>query len=344
MNVLVVSREFPPYTLGGISYHLSHLYSEISDDGHNVTVLAGAASETYDSNDVLPESEIDIHPISYGAVEGGFVKFPIALYRKLRQFDYSKYDIAFIHTQIPFSLNIPTVSKFHGVPRIERKYNSPESIFGSYLYRTAGRISEEINRIHMRHSDFIIFNSELTANMWMSQYSPPERSQVIYNGVDHELFFPRDVPQSDYLIHVGDQKRKGTDRVIEYARNVDDNIKIIGDLSDRDLPPNVSLLGRVSQDRLAELYSGARATIHPARFEAFGNVILESLSCGTPVVVSPNCGAAEIINTGGVVTCDLADGLNQIESITKRDCVNDALEYSWASVADKTLAFARSMI
>ena len=43
---------------------------------------------------------------------------------------------------------------------------------------------------------------------------------------------------------------------------------------------------------LAAAYSGADALAMPSRHENFGNVLLESLLCGTPVVASTNVGAA----------------------------------------------------
>ena len=50
--------------------------------------------------------------------------------------------------------------------------------------------------------------------------------------------------------------------------------------------PGVVLCGRVSDDELAALYAGARATVLPSRLEGFGFTPLESLAAGTPVVVS----------------------------------------------------------
>jgi glycosyltransferase involved in cell wall biosynthesis len=48
--------------------------------------------------------------------------------------------------------------------------------------------------------------------------------------------------------------------------------------------PNVTLTGRVSDEHLAAIYSGARALVLPSEGEGFGLPAIEALACGTPVV------------------------------------------------------------
>jgi glycosyltransferase involved in cell wall biosynthesis len=50
--------------------------------------------------------------------------------------------------------------------------------------------------------------------------------------------------------------------------------------------PDVTLTGRVSDDDLAAIYSGARALVFPSDDEGFGLPTVEALACGTPVVAS----------------------------------------------------------
>jgi len=50
--------------------------------------------------------------------------------------------------------------------------------------------------------------------------------------------------------------------------------------------PGVTLTGRVSDDDLAAIYSGARALVFPSDEEGFGLPTVEALACGTPVVVT----------------------------------------------------------
>lgn len=56
----------------------------------------------------------------------------------------------------------------------------------------------------------------------------------------------------------------------------------------------------VDDERLAELYRGAAATVMPSTIEGFGLPALESIACGTPVVFWRGCAAvAEIVGNRG---------------------------------------------
>src|SRR5205807_5699025 len=59
---------------------------------------------------------------------------------------------------------------------------------------------------------------------------------------------------------------------------------------------SVRFLGRLSDDDLVALYSAADVTVVPSlALEGFGLVVLESLACGTPVVVSDAGGLPEAV-------------------------------------------------
>ena len=57
----------------------------------------------------------------------------------------------------------------------------------------------------------------------------------------------------------------------------------------------VRLLGDIPQGRLPEIYSAADLLLLPSMREGWPNVLLESMSCGTPVVVSDFPGVDDIV-------------------------------------------------
>jgi len=65
-------------------------------------------------------------------------------------------------------------------------------------------------------------------------------------------------------------------------------------------------LGRVSDERLAELYRGARCLVYPSLYEGFGLPVAEAMACGTPVVTGAG-GATEETAGGAAVLVNPLD-------------------------------------
>ena len=74
---------------------------------------------------------------------------------------------------------------------------------------------------------------------------------------------------------------------------------------------NVKFLGRVDDDTLRQLYRSSISTILPSYVchEAFGAVLAESMSCGTPVIACDIPGVGEVASIGGrlVKPCSVDD-------------------------------------
>ncbi len=62
--------------------------------------------------------------------------------------------------------------------------------------------------------------------------------------------------------------------------------------------PDAVFLGWVDHERLPEIYSAADMLILPSRFDTFGCVVLEALSCGLPVIAYNTKGPKDIIVSG----------------------------------------------
>lgn len=74
--------------------------------------------------------------------------------------------------------------------------------------------------------------------------------------------------------------------------------EIRAEISKRDLKQAVRLLGYVSQENLATYYNDADVMILPSLAESFGQVLLEAMSCGLPVIATRVGGIPETIVDG----------------------------------------------
>lgn len=119
---------------------------------------------------------------------------------------------------------------------------------------------------------------------------------------------------------------KGIDILLESSKNWDRNINLAfagtgpleNKIKDYSLKfPRIKFLGKISQNDLPNLYSGADCVIVPSTSEeGFGRVIIESLSCATPVIASNR----------GAITEAIDDSVGLIIDINK-DSIKQAVEY-----------------
>ncbi len=110
----------------------------------------------------------------------------------------------------------------------------------------------------------------------------------------------------------------------------------------------VRLLGRVADDDLAALYSGAVAVVMPSFYEGFGLPLVEAFACGTPAIASrtaslPEVGgeAAAYVDPGDPDTIASAMERYAMSSGYRAEMAARATEraqlFSWRSTAERTL-------
>ena len=78
-----------------------------------------------------------------------------------------------------------------------------------------------------------------------------------------------------------------------------------------------NVLGEKEDEELAALYSGAIVYIQPSWYEGFGLPILEAMTCGAPVVCTPNSslleiGGGEVVFSTGTEAEELAEAITEV--------------------------------
>lgn len=130
-------------------------------------------------------------------------------------------------------------------------------------------------------------------------------SVVIHPPVDTERYTPDpSVPVGDYYLIVSRLiPYKRIDLAVDAFRHLPaEKLVIVGDGRDRatlqaGASPNVTFLGRQSQERLLELMRGCQAFLFPG-LEDFGIAPVEALAAGRPVVAYAGGGALDTIVPG----------------------------------------------
>jgi glycosyltransferase involved in cell wall biosynthesis len=126
------------------------------------------------------------------------------------------------------------------------------------------------------------------------------------------------------------------------------NATIFAGQSLDDLPPRVHFTGHVPDEMLPGLYAGAMASAYISLYEGFGLPPLESMACGTPVLVSNVASLPEVVGEAALLVDPLdVDGIGRrivelvmepdLRAALKAQGLARAKQFSWDRTATETL-------
>jgi len=165
----------------------------------------------------------------------------------------------------------------------------------------------------------IIAISEMVKQNILDNYPvSSENITVIYNPVDLEKFHPanrarfRQQIRGEYglsekdlvALFVGSGfERKGVRYLIEAAERLDTDVRVmvVGKGSNKEFRSSIRRQKAIfcgPQKEIEKYYAAADFFVFPTVYEPFGNVHLEALASGLPVITTKYSGAAEIIENG----------------------------------------------
>ncbi|OLE92121.1 MAG: hypothetical protein AUF79_00275 [Crenarchaeota archaeon 13_1_20CM_2_51_8] len=321
----MLTWEFPPRIIGGISTHVYHLSRALVEKGTSVRVI------TCDFPNAPAEEIIDGVPVS--RVDSGRVpesNFLLWIYHLNSQmiskttelFETERFDLIHAHdwvvgraaVELKNRLGLPLISTIHAT-----EIGRGGSLDGEYRRKV-----RDIERLLVEQSDGIICCSNYMLDH--IQYvlgAVKTKIRVIPNGVEASRFNNGRQPQliptgvsedRKTILYVGRIVReKGIFTLLdafEKLREQGKDVSLIlvgeGPLKEdlakevlrRKLNDRVKLAGFVDEKKLVSLYNSSDAFVLPSHYEPFGMVALEAMASRVPVVVSDVGGLSEIVEDG----------------------------------------------
>jgi glycosyltransferase involved in cell wall biosynthesis len=333
MHVLMVGGLPPSDPLAGGGQLVAYKLSEaLASAGHAVHYLQ-MSSDTRQEGKSTP----GFTHIAQRAGES----WPSVLMQSLTGDHLAGYDVIHVHTgsgTLAFYLGCAVRRRIRGDVRLALTIHSPK------VHAFPRSLDEAFWMLTCRAADMILAVSEFSRRDISRCYKiRPDKIQVVYNGVDTELFVPlrtgdrssRDVSTLLFCGRLNGTKQKGLEVLLDamplILQRHDVVLNVIGvgprleeyknQAKRLNLNCRVSFLGFVEHNLLPKHYANADLLVLPSRRESFGLVLAEAMACGLPVVSTKVGAIPEVVEdgvTGLLVTPDdpeaLASAINSLLS------------------------------
>ncbi len=213
----------------------------------------------------------------------------------------------------------------------------------------------------------VICVSDALRNALIDYGANEDKLIVIINGIDPEIFntsVDTNPLREKYYLSVGNLVTlKGHHLILDaFAEIPGKRLIIVGDGEERSalkkqaddlgIQGRVQFIKHLNQEKLAEFYAGATATILMSEMEGMPNVVLESLATGTPVIAPAVGGIAEVVNDqNGIVLSqrdefDLMDALENMDELEfdRNEIASTVSQYRWSDVAERQYQLYQSIL
>jgi glycosyltransferase involved in cell wall biosynthesis len=229
-------------------------------------------------------------------------------------------------------------------------------------------------KVAFKAAKHVIAVSEVVARDVQSLGVPPERIEVIYNGVNTHEFYPGASERVSFglpelvpmALFVGDIRspRKNIQTLLQALRRIPHlHLAVAGDTRRSPAPglaktlniaDRVHFLGKTP--RIAALMRSVDLFVFPSLYEAHPLVVLEAMASGLPVVLSKNIGSVKSYGALFEVVVDPEDAAVLAASISKvldsmerregmaRMARQRALSLNWSKTAEAYLQTYEAMV
>jgi len=315
LRIAVVTETWPP-EVNGVALTLSRLVQQLSQRNHTIQLIRPRQDKNDQQANGAGWSEILLRglPIPrYPQLKLGLPSKKVLI----KAWSHQRPDLIHIATEGPLgwsavqaahTLRIPVTSDFR------TNFHSYSKHYGM------GWLSQPIvaylRKFHNRTACTMVPTRALQAQLGASGF---QNLRVVGRGVDTLIFHPalrcqafRGTWQADdstiVLLSVGRlAAEKNLDLIVSTYKAMQEagrKVKLVfaGDGPYRAVLqsqcPDAIFMGMCSHAQLALLYANADLFMFPSLTETFGNVTLEALACGTPVLAFDCAAASELVEDG----------------------------------------------
>lgn len=289
LRIAMVSYYLPSGSKIGVGYQVHALANALVERGHSVTVFSscGPSADARYRTETVP-------------LDGSNRTFKFAL--RLRRVDWTPFDV--LHAAGDdywlWRRRVPVhVRTFYG------------SCLSEARWIRGGR--ERLRMLLLGLSEILaslVADKAVACSENTRRWMPWVRT-VVPCGVDLSFFRPGERSSHPSVLFVGTYLRRKRGKLLAdaferevFAAVPDAELWMV--CEDAPPRPGVKVLGRVSDDELAELYGRAWVFCLPSTYEGFGIPYVEAMASGCPVVATRNPGAVEVTRNGqlGVIADD----------------------------------------
>jgi len=341
--------EFPPIKSGGLGTYLFHFTRELNKLGNNISFVMPFTGKEINPGfvEILQTQQTKFIKINSGlspynshpelrdcfasrqGISREVMAYASDVVNAVKEKDF---ELVHCHDWMTFPAGI-ALKKKTGKPLVVTIHSTEFDRTGQ-LY--PNKWITEIERKGLLEADRILTVSKLMKEQLVEKYGiKKEKILVVYNAVDLSAYKKRKIRKpvdEKIVLFVGRLTvQKGCDYFLEAAKKVlesEPNTRFVivgtGDLMHEliqksinlGINSNVSFTG--FEDDVAAFYSVADVFVMPSVSEPFGLTALEAMACQTPVIVSRQSGASEVLkNVLKVDFWDVNELANKIGSVLR---------------------------
>ena len=326
-RLLMLSWEFPPMTVGGLSRHVYDLSRYLVRHGYEVHVVT---TEIGDAPHEEVVEGVHVHRVHVMQPDGGeFIHWAFQL--NLMMIDACqmlidgglKFDLVHAHDWL-VSYAAKTVKEQYGLPLVSTihatehgRNHGIHTDMQRYIHSLEWRLTYESQRV-------ILCSTYMQREAEAIFQLPSDKLDVIPNGVDPEMLKPSVRPVGGENEFAGSMDRvvmfvgrlvreKGVHTLLDAApRILADfaNVKfviagkgpmlpeLVAQAERLGIRDRVHFAGFITDEQRNRLLTVAEVAVFPSLYEPFGIVALEAMAAGTPVLVSDVGGLADVVEHG----------------------------------------------